>query len=76
MLDEGCARLIISNPASKQQEYKKITAEKKKTGYQISKYTEFTVAIYTLPCYTILRRTNRERYHGGTYYGIQNWLCN
>lgn len=40
MLDEGCARLIISNPASKQQEYKKITAEKKKTGYQISKYTE------------------------------------
>lgn len=40
MLDEGCARLIISNPVSKQQEYKKITAEKKKTGYQISKYTE------------------------------------
>ncbi|MBR6776992.1 MAG: SAM-dependent methyltransferase [Clostridia bacterium] len=40
MLDEGCAMLIISNPASKQQEYKKITAEKKKTGYQISKYTE------------------------------------
>ena len=43
---------------------------------QLVEYTKFSVAMYTLSCYTVLRRTNRERYHGGTYYGIQNWLCN
>lgn len=49
MLDEGCAKLIISNPASKQNEYKKITAEKKRDGYQISKYTEKQVFHENVP---------------------------
>ncbi len=49
MLDEGCAKLIISNPVSKQNQYKKITAEKKRDGYQISKYTEKQVFHENVP---------------------------
>lgn len=33
-------RMIISNPASKSNEYKKIIVEKKASGYQIAKYTQ------------------------------------
>ena len=36
----GAKRFIISNPVSKTAEYKKITADKKPFGFQISKYTE------------------------------------
>jgi SAM-dependent methyltransferase len=40
MIQSGADKLIISNPASKQNEYKKIVAERKRDGYQVSKYTE------------------------------------
>lgn len=40
MLSCGVDKIIISNPVSKQNEYKKITVLRKKDGYQISKYTE------------------------------------
>ena len=40
MIENGADKLIISNPVSKQNEYKKIVAERKRDGYQISKYTE------------------------------------
>lgn len=38
MVDDGCDRIIISNPVGKSEEYKKIIVEKGKT-FQISKYT-------------------------------------
>lgn len=37
---EHVTRLILSKPKNKSEEYKKITIEKKKDYYQISKYTE------------------------------------
>lgn len=37
---EHVTRLILSKPKTKSEEYKKITIEKKKDYYQISKYTE------------------------------------
>lgn len=36
----GAAAFVISNPVSKTAEYKKITADKKPFGFQISKYTQ------------------------------------
>lgn len=49
MLEDGAVRLIISNPVSKQSEYKKITAEKKQNFFQISKYTEKQVFHENVP---------------------------
>ena len=40
MVENEADRIIISNPVSKQNEYKKITVLRKKDGYQVSKYTE------------------------------------
>ena len=40
MIDADVEKIIISNPASKQSEYKKITAEKKTGYFHVSKYTE------------------------------------
>ena len=40
MVEAGVNKLIISNPSSKSGEYKKIVVEKKKEGFQISKYTQ------------------------------------
>ena len=40
MIDADVEKIIISNPASKQSEYKKITAEKKAGYFHVSKYTE------------------------------------
>ena len=40
MLNSEIEKIIISNPFSKSEEYKKITVEKKEKNYQISKYTE------------------------------------
>ena len=42
MLSEGAGKIILSNPA-KDAEYKKIVAEKKESGYQLSKYTDTQV---------------------------------
>ena len=36
----GPPKVVLSKPASKGQELKKIVAERKETGYQLSKYTE------------------------------------
>lgn len=40
MLTSNIQKIIISNPLSKSEEYKKIVIEKKDKNYQISKYTE------------------------------------
>ena len=40
MLKSDIQKIIISNPLSKSEEYKKIVIEKKDRNYQISKYTE------------------------------------
>ena len=40
MIDADAEKIIISNPVSKQNEYKKMTAEKKCDYFHISKYTE------------------------------------
>ena len=40
MLKADIHKIIISNPLSKSEEYKKIVIEKKNKNYQISKYTE------------------------------------
>lgn len=40
MTDAGVEKIIISNPVSKAETYKKIVAEKKKEYFQFSKYTE------------------------------------
>lgn len=37
---EGAKRFVISNPVSKDAQYKKIIADKKSAGFQIAKYTE------------------------------------
>lgn len=40
MIDAGAEKIIISNPVSKAETYKKIVIEKKKEYFQFSKYTE------------------------------------
>ena len=40
IIDDGCHKITISNPAAKSAEYKKIVAELKNGKYYISKYTE------------------------------------
>ena len=40
MLKSDIQKIIISNPGSKSENYKKIVIEKKNRGYQIAKYTE------------------------------------
>ena len=40
MLKSGIQKIIISNPATKSESYKKIVIDSKKNGYQIAKYTE------------------------------------
>lgn len=40
IIENEADRIIISNPVSKQNEYKKITVLRKKDCYQVSKYTE------------------------------------
>lgn len=40
MLNTDILKIIISNPLSKSEEYKKIVIEKKEKNYQIAKYTE------------------------------------
>lgn len=40
MVTAGVEKIIISKPAVKTEEYKKIVVEKKKDGFQITKYTE------------------------------------
>lgn len=40
ILTQDIMKIVISKPASKSEEYKKITIERKKENYQIAKYTE------------------------------------
>ena len=40
MLKSGIQKIIISNPGTKSESYKKIVIDSKKNGYQIAKYTE------------------------------------
>lgn len=40
MLKSGIQKIIISNPVTKSESYKKIVIDSKKNGYQIAKYTE------------------------------------
>lgn len=40
ILTHDITKIVISKPASKSEEYKKITIERKKENYQIAKYTE------------------------------------
>lgn len=49
MAAAGVYRLVISKPASKQEPYRKITAEKKKGCFQLSCYTEKQVFHENVP---------------------------
>lgn len=52
-------RVIISNPAAKSEPVKKIVVEKKKSGYQIAKYTEKQVFHENVPDADICERCAR-----------------
>lgn len=40
MITEALVKMVISNPKSKSEEYRKIVVNRKKNGFQIEKYTE------------------------------------
>ena len=40
IIDAGASKIIVSKPAKKSGEFRKLVAEKKNTGYQLTKYTE------------------------------------
>ena len=56
MLKSNIQKIIISNPLSKSEEYKKVVIEKKDKNYQIAKYTEKQVFHENIQVEDLLKR--------------------
>ena len=56
MITEALVKMVISNPKSKSEEYRKIVVNRKKNGFQIEKYTEKQVFHENITLDTLLVR--------------------